>query len=133
MKTENEHIKPEMYAGFLKEDRDRAFRSYRMGINSCNVDKIIDIVAEHFDVKVEDLLGGCRKRELADPRHMAQHLAAKLTDSKLKYIGDKFASVKNSHCNVIHANKKCNQLYVYDPSFREHIDELEDKILAALK
>jgi len=25
MKTENEHMKPEMYAGLLKEDRDRVF------------------------------------------------------------------------------------------------------------
>jgi chromosomal replication initiator protein len=129
----NKNMSPEMYAGLLKEDRDRAFRSYRMGISSCNVDKIIDVVALHFDVNVEDLLGSCRKRHLADPRHMAQHLASKHTEKSLKYIGDKFVSVKNSHCNIIHANKKCNQLYVYDPSFREHIDELEDKILVALK
>ena len=129
----NKHMRPEIYAGLLEEDRGRAYRSYRMGISSCDVDKIIDIVSQHFDVEIEDLLGSCRKREFADARHMAQHLASKYTESSLKYIGDKFVSVKNSHCNIIHANRKCNQLYVYDPDFREHIDQLEEKIVGALK
>jgi chromosomal replication initiator protein len=57
-------------------------------------------VAEHYDVRLADLVSTRRPRAIAGPRHVAMYLCRKLTDSSFPEIGQSFGK---SHATVFHA------------------------------
>lgn len=52
-----------------------------------NIDSIVSIVAEHFNIQKADIIGKKKPREIAIPRHIAVYLCRDLTDSTLVEIG----------------------------------------------
>lgn len=72
--------------------------------NTVTLDKIVDVVAKHFRVKVSELLGHKRTRTLTVPRQVAMYIARQLTDHSYPEIAAYFGN--RDHSTVIHACRR---------------------------
>jgi len=91
-----------------------------------SIEGIQRVVAQHFDLTPELLIGKTRKQEVATPRQIAMFLSKRLTKSPLKVIGLHFGN--RDHSTVIHAvqsvTKKCEK----DPAFARVVESLSERI-----
>ncbi len=71
---------------------------------SVNADDIIGTVANFYNVKVSDIKGSRRLKQLVRPRHVAMFLIRKFTDHSFPEIGRIFGN--RDHATVQHAVKK---------------------------
>jgi chromosomal replication initiator protein len=76
------------------------------------IDEIQRKVAEHYRLKMTDLLSPRRAREVARPRQVAMYLAKKLTARSLPEIGRRFGG--RDHTTVMHAVKRIDELRASD-------------------
>lgn len=76
------------------------------------IDEIQRKVAEHYHLKLSDLMSARRAREVARPRQVAMYLAKKLTPRSLPEIGRRFGG--RDHTTVMHAVKRIEELRVSD-------------------
>ena len=83
-------------------------------------------VAEHFDIKLSDLLSPRRARAVARPRQIAMFLSKDLTDKSLPEIGRKFGG--RDHTTIMHGVKRVIQLCKEDPSIREDVEILRRRL-----
>lgn len=87
-----------------------------------SIDDIQKKVAEHFDIKVSDLLSSKRNIDIARPRQIAMYLSKMLTTCSLPEIGRKFGG--KDHTTVMHAVKKIESMQKEDSAFAENVDIL---------
>tara|TARA_B100000686_G_scaffold197664_1_gene204533 strand:+ start:203 stop:1705 length:1503 start_codon:yes stop_codon:yes gene_type:complete len=96
-----------------------------------SIEGIQRVVADHFSLTLELLIGKTRKQEVATPRQIAMFLAKRLTKSPLKVIGLHFGN--RDHSTVIHAvqtvEKKCDE----DAEFAHVVDGLSEKLQQPLQ
>ena len=83
-----------------------------------SLDDIRDKTAAHFNVKVADLRGVRRQREIARPRQIAMYLSKTLTTRSLPDIGRVF---DRDHTTVMHAVKTVESLLKTDKNLAEDI------------
>jgi chromosomal replication initiator protein len=76
------------------------------------IDEIQRRVADHYRLKMADLLSARRAREVARPRQVAMYLAKKLTARSLPEIGRRFGG--RDHTTVMHAVKRIEELRASD-------------------
>ncbi|MEM0978013.1 MAG: chromosomal replication initiator protein DnaA [Pseudomonadota bacterium] len=86
------------------------------------VDEIIRKVADHYNVRMTDILGPRRARNVARPRQVAMYLAKRLTTKSLPEIGRRFGG--RDHTTVIHAVKKIEELSAHDNQIAEDVELL---------
>ena len=86
------------------------------------LENIQKTVADYYKVRVADLLGKRRSRNVARPRQMAMALAKELTTHSLPEIGNAFGG--RDHTTVLHAVRKVQQLREEDPRFEEDYNNL---------
>jgi chromosomal replication initiator protein len=72
------------------------------------IDNIQRTVAEHYKIKIADLLSKRRSRSIARPRQLAMMLSKELTSHSLPEIGDAFGG--RDHTTVLHACRKMKEL-----------------------
>ena len=84
------------------------------------------IVADHFNVKVSELLGPKRPKNIAWPRQIAMYLSRDMTDQSLPVIGESFGG--RNHATVLHAYHAVNTRIESDEAFKKTIDLLRSKI-----
>ena len=72
------------------------------------IDEIIRKVADHYNLRMSDLLSARRARQVARPRQVAMYLAKTLTSRSLPDIGRRFGG--RDHTTVIHAVRKIEEL-----------------------
>jgi len=94
------------------------------------VDYIQKLVAEHFDMEVENLQGKTRKRSIVIARQLSMYLAKNLTDKSLKAIGENFGG--RDHSTVIYSCKTVQDLMETDAIFKDTVNDLEKKIKMSL-
>ncbi|XP_060085532.1 chromosomal replication initiator protein DnaA-like [Ylistrum balloti] len=87
-----------------------------------NVDRILKVVAELHHIRVSDLRGKSRKKNIARPRQIAMHLCRELTSLSLPEIGHRFGG--KDHTTVLHSIRKIDQLIQEDPELSSLIDGL---------
>lgn len=90
-----------------------------------SVEKIQRTVAEHFDIRVADMLGKRRPQNIAFPRQVAMFLCRRLTDHSTTVIGEQF---NRNHGTILHAVTSIEQRMKADPQFRHKIGFLERKL-----
>ncbi|WP_424931347.1 chromosomal replication initiator protein DnaA [Amaricoccus macauensis] len=86
------------------------------------VDEIIRKVADHYNLRMSDLLSARRARNVARPRQVAMYLSKTLTSRSLPEIGRKFGG--RDHTTVIHAVKKIEELKATDSQIAEDVEIL---------
>ncbi|MGR3985296.1 MAG: chromosomal replication initiator protein DnaA, partial [Gammaproteobacteria bacterium] len=93
--------------------RDRL--AHRDRLNS--IENIQRSVAEHYKLRVSDLLSKRRSRDITRPRQLAMYFAKEYTDASLSKIGDRFGG--RDHTTVLHAHKKITELLQTDEAIRQ--------------
>ncbi len=92
-----------------------------------NEKKIIDIVADYYNLSPTQLTGKIRTGQVALARHIAMYLIRNiLTDVSLKKIGDIFGG--KDHTTVINGVQRVEKELKTDTSLQAAIDELTKRI-----
>ncbi len=89
------------------------------------VDRVQRIVATHYDLRVSDLTGPRRPKNIAEARQVAMFLVRSLTKLPLMQIGEEFGG--RDHGTVIHACKVVNNLISGSTDFKRRVDNLAGK------
>jgi chromosomal replication initiator protein len=93
-----------------------------------SVEQILKSVAAVFQVRVTDLKGSTRTKEIALPRQVAMYLACKLINESLQMLG---ASFNKTHSTILHACKNIEKKVASDEMLRRQITMVERNITAA--
>jgi len=88
--------------------------------------KIIQAVAEFYDLKEKDLLADSRKKEIVLPRQIAMYLLRKELKSSFPAIGRKFKG--KDHTTAIYACEKIEKELQTNPKIVEEINLIKQKI-----
>ena len=91
-----------------------------------NIQKIQQVVAEYYNITVEDLKSKKRKADIAFPRQVAIYLCRTLTDESFPKIGIQFGG--RDHSTVMHSVDKIDNELKTNPQFKDIIDALKSKI-----
>ncbi len=92
------------------------------------IDEIQRCVADHFQLRVADLLSKRRPREIVRPRQIAMYLCKHLTTRSLPEIGRKFGN--RDHTTVLHSVRKIGELRQNDKRVDDDVDELSRRLAA---
>lgn len=95
-----------------------------------SVENIKKIVAEHFELPLEKLIGKTRKRNVVIARQLSMYLAKNYTNSSLKSIGGKFGG--KDHSTVIYSINAVQNLMDTDTLFKSTVEELKKKVQLSL-
>ena len=85
-------------------------------------DIIIDVTAKYYRIKISDILGKKRTRNIARPRQVAMSLTKELTNLSLPSIGDAFGG--RDHTTVMHGVKAVAKLREDDPELAQDYEKL---------
>ena len=97
------------------------------GISDKNdVNKIQRIVAEYFQISVEDLKSKKRNSNISFPRQIAMYLCRKLTDESFPKIGIEFGG--KDHSTVMHSCEKIEREIQINKDLAKTIDDLTKEI-----
>ncbi len=86
------------------------------------VEEIQRKVAEHYNVRLSDLIGPKRLRTIARPRQVAMYLAKHMTTRSLPEIGRRFGG--RDHTTILHGVRKVEELRAQDSQLSEDLDLL---------
>ncbi len=86
------------------------------------VEEIMRQVADHYNLRMSDLLSPRRARSVARPRQVAMFLSKMLTSKSLPDIGRRFGG--RDHTTVIHAVKRVEELKMTDSQIAEDVELL---------
>ena len=64
----------------------------------------MDVVAEHYNISVSDIISKKKNKEIANPRQICMYLSRKYTDYSLQNIGKIMGN--RDHTTVIHGHDK---------------------------
>jgi chromosomal replication initiator protein len=87
---------------------------------------VINIVADVFDIPVEELKGHSRRREISLARQVGMYLMRQHTDLSLPKIGEEFGG--KDHTTVMYSCDKIAQLRTSDPGMAQTLRQLSDRI-----
>jgi chromosomal replication initiator protein len=83
------------------------------------IEEIQRKVAEHYNIRLADMIGPKRVRTLARPRQVAMYLSKELTTRSLPEIGRRFGG--RDHTTIIHGVRKVETLMAGDPQLAEDL------------
>lgn len=89
------------------------------------VDQVLKSVAAVFQVRVSDIRGTVRTKEIALPRQVAMYLACKLIKESLQVLG---ASFGKTHSTLLHACKSIEKRLAEDELLRRQLSMVERNI-----
>jgi chromosomal replication initiator protein len=94
-----------------------------------SITDIIEVVTDHFDVRLTDLQSRKRSQSITEPRQICMYLARNLTRHSLEEIGGHLGG--RDHTTVMHACSKINQAKDIDPKMNTLLNELTKQITQA--
>ncbi len=89
-------------------------------------DTVLKIVADEFDISIEDLKSISRRREISWARQIGMYLMRQHTDLSLPKIGEEFGG--KDHTTVMYSCEKIAQLRANDSSLGQTLRQLSDRI-----
>ena len=84
-----------------------------------SIDDIQRKVAEHYNIRLADMMGPKRVRTVARPRQIAMYLSKQLTSRSLPEIGRRFGG--RDHTTIMHGVRKIEELASTDHALAEDI------------
>lgn len=91
-----------------------------------NIQKIQQVVAEYYNITVEDLKSKKRKATITFPRQVAIYLCRTMTDESFPKIGIQFGG--RDHSTIMHSVDKIEKQVKNDKDFKGVIDTLKSKL-----
>ena len=95
-------------------------------MNKNKIDQVMQIVANYYNIKVEDLKSKKRKAEIAFPRQVAMYICRNILDESLGKIGIEFGG--KDHTTVMHSVNKISKLIKDDNKYEIEINKLINQI-----
>ena len=95
-------------------------------LNENNYDKIQSVVADYFQITLEDLIGKKRHAKYTLPRHIAMYLIKSKYNIPYKTIGSLFND--RDHSTVLSACDKIEREIKFDKSLKFAIDTINKKL-----
>lgn len=86
------------------------------------IEEIQRKVAEHFNIRLSDMIGPKRVRTIARPRQIAMYLAKQLTPRSLPEIGRRFGG--RDHTTIMHGVRKIEELMATDSQLNDDLQLL---------
>ena len=83
------------------------------------IEEIQRKVAEHFNIRLSDMVGPKRVRTIARPRQIAMYLAKQLTLRSLPEIGRRFGG--RDHTTIIHGVRRIEELMTTDSQLSDDL------------
>ncbi len=87
------------------------------------IEEIQRKVAEHYNVRLSDLIGPKRLRTIARPRQVAMYLSKQLTSRSLPEIGRRFGG--RDHTTIMHGVRKIEELAAGDSQLADDLQLLK--------
>jgi chromosomal replication initiator protein len=87
------------------------------------IEEIQRKVAEHYNIRLSDLIGPKRLRTIARPRQVAMYLAKQLTSRSLPEIGRRFGG--RDHTTIMHGVRKIEELMAADSQLADDLQLLK--------
>lgn len=87
---------------------------------------IIEVVTEHFNISMDQMISRSRSNDIARPRQIAMYLCKSMTDSSLDVIGSFLGG--RDHSTIIHGIKKISDEYEANDNTKTLIDTIKKKI-----
>ncbi|GHG12957.1 MULTISPECIES: chromosomal replication initiator protein DnaA [Paracoccus] len=84
-----------------------------------SIDDIQRKVAEHYNIRLADMVGPKRARNVARPRQIAMYLSKQLTSRSLPEIGRRFGG--RDHTTIMHGIRKVEELVTEDHALAEDV------------
>jgi len=106
----------------LDQAQDSLADILRSSERRVTVEEIQRKVAEHYNIRLSDMIGPKRLRTIARPRQVAMYLAKTLTTRSLPDIGRRFG--KRDHTTIMHGVRKIEELRGADPQLAEDLELL---------
>ena len=94
----------------------------RISERKVTIEEIIRKVADHYNLRMSDMISARRSRTISRPRQLAMFLSKNLTSKSLPEIGRRFGG--RDHTTVIHAVKKIEELKNKDLQIAEEVEIL---------
>ena len=91
-----------------------------------DIHRIQQIVSDYFQIKIEDLTGKKRTKNIAFPRQIAMYLCKNMTSNPLDSIGALLGG--RDHSTIIHGIKKVTEEYENNENTRALIETIKKKI-----
>lgn len=92
------------------------------------INDILDVISQHFRLKLGDLVGRKRARSVSFPRQVGMYLARRLTPLSLEEIGDHFGG--RDHSTVLHAERVIEGNRTQDRETAELLTSLTKQLLS---
>jgi len=90
--------------------------------------KIIQAVAEFYDLKEKEILSSSRKKEIVKPRQIAMYLLRKELNSSFPFIGRRFGG--KDHTTAIHAYEKIGKELEKNEQLEEELNLIRERIFS---
>lgn len=90
-----------------------------------SVELIQEVVANYYNLSVDDLKGQRRTRNVALPRQIAMYLSRTLTPTSLPKIGEEF---NKDHTTVMHAYTKIHEAIESDTALKSTVNNITKKL-----
>lgn len=87
---------------------------------------VIKVVAEMFDVSVDELKSSSRRREISQARQVGMYLMRRYTDLSLPKIGEVFGG--KDHTTVMYSCEKVAQMKETDTNLAQTLKQLGDRL-----
>ncbi|MFK7939496.1 MAG: chromosomal replication initiator protein DnaA [Roseovarius sp.] len=87
-----------------------------------SIEEIQRRVAEHFNIRLSEMIGPKRLRTIARPRQMAMYLCKQMTSRSLPEIGRRFGG--RDHTTVMHGVKRIEELRSQDAQIADDLEIL---------
>lgn len=87
---------------------------------------IIEVVSEHFQISLDQMISKNRSNEIARPRQIAMYLCKNMTDIPLDSIGALLGG--RDHSTIIHGIKKISDEHESNETTRNLIETIKKKI-----
>ena len=87
---------------------------------------IIEVVSEHFQISLDQMISKNRSNSIARPRQIAMYLCKEMTDTPLESIGSLLGG--RDHSTVIHGVNKIDDEYKVNEQTRNLIETIKKKI-----
>ncbi len=89
-------------------------------------EEILKAVAEHYNLKLEEIRGAGRRKEVVIPRQIAMYLIREMTHASLPEIGQFFDG--RDHTTVLYAIQKIQESLDTDSSLQQAIKNIKERL-----
>lgn len=101
----------------------------RQAAEELTVDRIQEVVCDHFHLDPDALQAKTRKREVVQARQLAMYFCKNYTKASLSFIGSQIG--KKDHATVLYACKAVADLMETDRKFKIQVEEIQKKLYSS--